>query len=81
MRILPQPTLGEMPGELSTSGTSDVMQLSMNELISQLSNQSRRGKRWTSQDFIDDDNASANDPEIDGVQSNKKRRDLKSEMP
>ena len=53
----------------------------IDELLSQISQDSKGRKRPNSQDFIDDDDASLSSPDIDGIQSNKKRRVHESEMP
>ena len=45
----------------------------IDDLIPHLSNESKRGKRPVSQDFIDDDLDSTKEPDIGDIQSNKKR--------
>ena len=53
----------------------------IDDLISHLSNESKRGKRPVSEDFIDNDVDSTKEPDIGDIQSNKKRRVLESQMP
>ena len=53
----------------------------VDELLSQLSHESRGQKRQSLQDFIDDDEPSVIDLDTNRIQSNKKHRVLESEMP
>ncbi|KIK02791.1 hypothetical protein K443DRAFT_5817 [Laccaria amethystina LaAM-08-1] len=53
----------------------------VNELLSQISNESKQSRRPSSQDFIDDDDTNSYDLVPSEVQSNKKRRVHESDMP
>ena len=69
------------PNSGSVHSRDERNDAAVDELLSQISRDSKGRKRPNSQDFIDDDDASLSNPDIDGIQSNKKRRVHESEMP
>ena len=65
------------PNTGSVHSTDKQIDAAVDELLSQISRDSKGRKRPSSQDFIDNDDTSPSNPDINGIQSNKKHRVLK----